>query len=143
MLEIYTPKGADRNLEIKVIVTKRLDSGEQKTTYEAKLDGETLSFGNITSFLKKIETINNIVFEAEKDESFVEFEIVRFDYQRGEKIEDGRMVNYDRWEYRGYPAYDLNGIEVDERGIYLTPDKRYTDEYHDIWYDFTIASITA
>jgi len=143
MLEHQVPKNANRTLYVEITITQKRKNGESVHTYRAELSAEYISFAMLNRFLKDLEEINNQIRLAAEEDNFLKMEIVRYDYDPGEEIKDGRMINYDRWEYSGYPQNDWCDVTNDERGIYLLPDKEYTEEHHDMFYDFTLESITA
>ncbi len=127
---------------VTLVVTDTKRGERHESTYQADLsiDGET-TLRDIVQFEDDVKKIWRKAVNAAKGFAYVDMEITRALYERGEGLCNLTSLDFDRWYTRN--TSDIS-IEKGEEGIYLIPDTKYTEESkdlflgHDIMHDLSI-----
>ena len=82
---------------------------------------------DIINFADVIRNIYSEAIKATKRGDYIDFTVIRavYDLSQWEITHRVDTTSFDLWNFNGYNE----SIE----GIYLSPDKRYTDSTHDLW----------
>lgn len=126
---------------LNVSVEAEIKKGNQtiKNKLEAKIDtGYGFGFQSISEFQKDMKRIDRYIKKLTRDGIFFEMEVSISEYEIPDDINNLKTTSFDLWKFMGYNDCPEDESEM---GILLSPDTRYTEEYKDAWYVFTLDSL--
>lgn len=120
--------GNEKNFSLEVEINWSKGTEEHTWNDKATLEcSEETNFSDIVNFLDKIKKIVSRVKKVYgKFGEDARYNLSFTEYVYSHNDNGGKMVEYDRWE-------SVRNGDVNEEGIYFTPDTRYTEETRDMY----------
>lgn len=95
---------------------------------ELELSKET-TFADIARFQKDFLSVLNSYKHCMKAATYCKVYLSGASYEQAQNPTTLHQIGFDGWKFEGVPS-------IDDEGLYLSPDVRYTDEQHDIYIAF-------
>ena len=95
---------------------------------ELELSTET-TFAGIANFQKDFLSVLNSYKHCMKAATYCKVYLSIASYEQAQSPTTLHQTGFDGWKFEGVPS-------IDDEGLYLSPDVRYTDEQHDIYIAF-------
>lgn len=125
-----------KNFDLEVKAVWRKDTQEYQWRNSVKLEcSENTHFSDMVNFLNKVKKIVSKVkkiYGQYGDSATYKLIFTEYVYSHSPEI-GGKMIEYNRWVSENVGD---NVGDIDEEGIYLRPDTRYTEETLDMYISY-------
>ena len=125
-----------KNFDLEVEAVWRKDMQEYQWRNSVKLEcSEDTHFSDIVNFLNKVKKIVSKIkkiYGQYGDDATYKLIFTEYVYSYTPET-GGKMVEYNRWVFENVGE---SVSDIDEEGIYLRPDTRYTEETHDMYISY-------
>ena len=119
-----------KTIEITITYTKTNHNTEVEVKHKAELEYSLeTTFASIERFLEDFKKVLNGYKHCMKNATYCQVYLSVATYDHAQSYESLHQTSFDGWKFEDVPS-------VDDEGLYLAPDVRYTNEQHDMFIAF-------
>ena len=117
-------------IELSISYTESKGNAKVDVCRKAELELSTeTTFAGISQFQKDIQSVLNSYKHCMKAATYCKVYLSIATYDQAQNPTTLHQTSFDGWKFEDVPS-------VDDEGLYLSPDVRYTNEQHDIYIAF-------
>lgn len=119
-----------KSIEITITYTKTNRNTEVEVKHKAELEYSLETrFSSIERFLEDFKKVLNGYKHCMKNATYCQVYLSVATYDHAQGPATLQQTSFDGWKFEDVPS-------VDDEGLYLSPDVRYTNEQHDMFIAF-------